>query len=278
MASPYAQRFGGHGVARDRNDLALGDGRRAFPDQRVVVGRFLVAPLRNSPGRRHALSRYGRLVPVSGNAFAPRVRRWLIETRHAPLTPTQLRPVHHEFDPLSSHCSGGALGRARGRLRLGDRGGGQYRRHKLSRVFDFNFFADYHNAMHEGDASRYRMLLDLRRTDIVLSPHDLNGISAEAQFDRLAAGSVATIMAKTPPPLLLDMATLLQHRWGRSRRMRFCFPGWVGPLVRGWSAGIATTQSLVEAEPQAADELRGRHNDLRTCRRAKLIQGCYSCR
>lgn len=87
-------------------------------------------------------------------------------------------------------------------------------------VFDFNFFADYRKAMQAENASHYRKLLDLRRTDIVLSPHDLDRISAEAQFDRLTAGPVAIIMGKTPPPLLVDMATLLQHRMGRSRRMR----------------------------------------------------------
>lgn len=87
-------------------------------------------------------------------------------------------------------------------------------------VFDFNFFADYRKAMQAESASHYRKLLDFRRTDIVLSPYDLDRISAEAQFDRLTAGPVAIIMGKTPPPLLVDMATLLQHRVGLARRIR----------------------------------------------------------
>ena len=87
-------------------------------------------------------------------------------------------------------------------------------------VFDFSFFVAYRKAMQAKGTGYYRKLLDLHRADIVLNPHDFDRILVDAQFDRLTAGPVAIMMGTSPPPRLVDMATLLQHRMGLARRMR----------------------------------------------------------
>lgn len=86
-------------------------------------------------------------------------------------------------------------------------------------VFDFPFIVSYRNAMLAEGAAAYGKLLDLRRTDIVLSPHDLDRISDDPRFNRLTTGSIAIMIGRPPPPMLIDMAMLLQHRMGNSRRI-----------------------------------------------------------
>ncbi len=87
-------------------------------------------------------------------------------------------------------------------------------------VFDLPFIIRYRKAVNAEGAADYRKLLDLHRTEIALSPGDLDTIADDARFNRLTTGPVAIMIGKNPPLMLLDMAVLLQQRMGSSRRTR----------------------------------------------------------
>jgi hypothetical protein len=87
-------------------------------------------------------------------------------------------------------------------------------------LFDMSFIRGYRQAMAREGSGHYRKLFDLHQSDIALGPEDLQRISDGARQTALTAGPVAILMGKSPPPLLVDMAVLLQHRMDRSRRFR----------------------------------------------------------
>jgi hypothetical protein len=64
-------------------------------------------------------------------------------------------------------------------------------------------------------------LFDLHRADIQLSSDDLQAMVARARsYSATTEGPIAIVVGRTPPPLLVDMAVLLKHRIGDSRRLR----------------------------------------------------------
>ena len=87
-------------------------------------------------------------------------------------------------------------------------------------LFDLSFIRAYRQAMQTEGAAHYRKLFDLHRSDIVLGPDDLKLISEGARNNAPAAGPIAILMGRTPPPLLVDMAILLKDRMSASRRFR----------------------------------------------------------
>lgn len=88
-------------------------------------------------------------------------------------------------------------------------------------VFDMPFFLSYMQAMQANGAIGYCKFLDLRQTDIQLSGDDLASIGQLTRQPSTATpGPVAILVGRNPPPLMLDMAILLQQRIGTSRRFR----------------------------------------------------------
>jgi len=87
-------------------------------------------------------------------------------------------------------------------------------------LFNLAFLVAYRQAMQAEGAVGYRKLFDLHRSDIQLSPDALEDIADGAHVNALTAGPIAIVMGREPPPLLLDMAILLKHRMGTSRRVR----------------------------------------------------------
>ena len=88
-------------------------------------------------------------------------------------------------------------------------------------VFDVPFLLSYRRAMLAEGAITYRKLFDLHQSDIQLSADDLQGVAENARnSDASTSGPIAVVMGREPAPLLLDMAILLKHRFGASRRFR----------------------------------------------------------
>lgn len=87
-------------------------------------------------------------------------------------------------------------------------------------LFDLPFIVAYRQAMLAEGTARYRKLFDLHQSDIALSPDDLQSIADGAGNSVQIAGPIAIVMGGVPPPLLVDMAILLKHRMGASRRLR----------------------------------------------------------
>lgn len=88
-------------------------------------------------------------------------------------------------------------------------------------VFDLPFLLSYRRAMLAEGAISYRKLFDLHQSDIQLSADDLQSISESARNNNASiSGPIAIVTGREPAPLLLDMAILLKHRIGTSRRFR----------------------------------------------------------
>jgi hypothetical protein len=88
-------------------------------------------------------------------------------------------------------------------------------------IFNLPFLLSYRQAMRAAGAINYRKLFDLHQSEILLSADELQGIAENARNNNAStAGPVAIVMGRDPPPLLLDMAILLKHRIGTSRRFR----------------------------------------------------------
>ena len=117
-------------------------------------------------------------------------------------------------------------------------------------LFDLPFIAAYRQAMRVEGTINYRKLFDLHRSDIVLSPDDLQSIADGAHTNVLTAGPIAIVTGRTPPPLLLDMAILLQHRMGTSRRFRLFADE---EEARRWLA----SEPILPLQPSASASLVG---------------------
>lgn len=87
-------------------------------------------------------------------------------------------------------------------------------------IFDLPFIFAYRHAMETQGAVSYRKLFDLHQSDILLSAEDLQSIADGAHTHASTAGPVAIVIGREPPPMLVDMAILLKHRMGASRRFR----------------------------------------------------------
>lgn len=88
-------------------------------------------------------------------------------------------------------------------------------------VFDLEFVTSFRNAMLAEGMFGYAKLFDLSRADIQLSNKDLAIlVDSTNEASAMAAGPIAIILGTTPPPLLMDMAVLMQQRIGSRRRMR----------------------------------------------------------
>ena len=87
-------------------------------------------------------------------------------------------------------------------------------------IFDLPFIFAYRHAMEAGGAVSYRKLFDLHQSDILLSADDLQSIADGTHIHASTAGPVAIVIGPQPRPLLVDMAILLKHRMGPSRRFR----------------------------------------------------------
>lgn len=88
-------------------------------------------------------------------------------------------------------------------------------------VFDVPFLLSYRRAMLAEGVVTYRKLFDLHQSDIQLSANDLQEVAENARNSNAStSGPIAIVMGKEPPALLLDMAILLKHRMGASRRLR----------------------------------------------------------
>ena len=88
-------------------------------------------------------------------------------------------------------------------------------------LFDLPFLLSYRQAMLAESTITYRKLFDLHQSDIQLSAADLQGIAESARNNNASiSGPIAVVTGREPTPLLLDMAILLKHRIGTSRRFR----------------------------------------------------------
>lgn len=88
-------------------------------------------------------------------------------------------------------------------------------------VFDLEFITSFRNAMLAEGMFGYAKLFDLSRADIRLNNKDLAIlVDSTNASSAMAAGPIAIILGTTPPPLLMDMAVLMQQRIGSRRRMR----------------------------------------------------------
>jgi hypothetical protein len=88
-------------------------------------------------------------------------------------------------------------------------------------VFDLEFVTSFRNAMLAQGMFGYARLFDLSRADIRLSNKDLAIlVESTSAASAMAAGPIAIFLGTTPPPLLMDMAVLMQQRIGSRRRMR----------------------------------------------------------
>lgn len=88
-------------------------------------------------------------------------------------------------------------------------------------VFDIYFATAFREAMRAEGAAGFCKLFDLSRVDIDLSEKDMQSMVASTRLrGPIQSGPIAMYLGKTPPPLLVDMALLLQDRIGDRRRIR----------------------------------------------------------
>jgi hypothetical protein len=88
-------------------------------------------------------------------------------------------------------------------------------------LFDLSFFMSFEETMWAKGTGGFCKLFDLHRADIQLSSDDLQAMVARARsYSATTEGPIAIVVGRTPPPLLVDMAVLLKHRIGDSRRLR----------------------------------------------------------
>jgi hypothetical protein len=88
-------------------------------------------------------------------------------------------------------------------------------------LFDLSFISSFDATMRAKGTVGFCKLFNLHRANIQLSSDDLAIMVARVRsYGATTEGPIAIVVGRTPPPLLVDMAVLLKHRIGDSRRLR----------------------------------------------------------